>query len=637
MIGDFRVGPWLVQPSLNAISRAGASIHLEPKVVEVLVCLARHAGETLPKEKLMQAVWADTFVTDDVLKRCISELRRGFEDDAHEPRIIETIPKRGYRLLQRVEWVNDSERSPEPRSEAETNLLREKKGRSRIAGWRILAAILILLGGVGAGAVSTWLRPNRTPQIHSLAVLPLQNLSADPDQDYFSDGMTDALITDLAQIGSLKVISRTSSMQYKQTKKSLPEIARELNVDAVVEGTVQRSGDRVRITAQLIHGPSDKHLWVQSYDRDLRDALQLQGEIAHDVAEGISASLGTSPGWRSVSPYPLDAEAYDDYLKGRNLVRHETNDDVVKGIGVLERSIRRDPNYAPAYAELSFAYTHLAVFNHRPPGEVLPKAKAAAMKALALDENQAEAHSMLGLVHGQYEWDWGREERELKRAIEVDPNCSMAHARYAIHLVTFKRTADAIREISTALELDPFSPMQHSTASFIFRAARQYDSALREARRTVEIDPSYPVGHLNLAATLGAKGLYVEAFTEWLRYLSLDGDGELANELESAANKLSGPGDPGHKLAHITLSYYQKKSKTQYVAALTIAQAYIDLGDKDRMFEWFKKAYQEHSTGLYDIALEPPSDSLRSDPRFQDLLRRMNLPIDSLSTSTSLH
>ena len=447
--------------------------------------------------------------------------------------------------------------------------------------------------------------------------------------------MTDALITDLAQIGLLKVISRTSSMQYKQTKKTLPEISRELNVDGVVEGTVQRSGDHIRITAQLIQGPSDKHLWANSYDRALRDVLQLEGEVAHDIAREISASLAASQGPRSTALHSLNVEAYDDYLRGRNYVRRQTKDDIVKGIAFLDRSIQLDPNYAPAYVDISFGYQALAFSRFSPPAEVLPKAKAAAISALTLDENLAEAHTVLGSIYGQYDWDWAAEEREVSRAVQLDPNSSFARSMYAVHLVLVGRKEDALQEINTALELDPFSPMQHEIASFVFLWIHEYDSALREGRRAVEIDPTFAAGHLALASALGAKGVSGEAFTEWLRYLSLNDDDELVQQLQSAAKKVSGPDDPGHRLAHITLSYYQKKSKTHYVAALTIAEAYIDLGDKDRTIEWLNKAYRERSTGLYLIGIEidPPLDSLRSDPRFQDLLRRMNLPVASTSTN----
>jgi TolB-like protein len=501
----------------------------------------------------------------------------------------------------------------------------------RIRLWAV-AAVLIAMLSVGAyismdvGGIQSWLKGVGSPQIHSLAVLPLQNLSSDPAQEYFSDGMTDSLITDLAQIGSVKVISRTSSMRYKKTDKSLPEIARELNVDGVVDGTVQRSGDRVRVTVQFVHGASDKHMWARSYDRELRDALKLQEEISRDVAEGISLTLAESPGRGGARPHPLNIEAYDDYLKGRSHARRLTEHDLIQGAILLERSIERDPNFAPAYAELAVANSMLAVYNRRPPREVMPKAKAAAMRAIALDENLADGHSALGLILGMYEWDWTGQERELKQAIRLEPNSSFAHVLYALHLITMGRRRESVQELNTALELDPYSPLVLATASFVLVGAHEFDDAVRQARRAVEIDPNYVDGHLCLASALGITGKNDEAFKEWLRFLSLEGDEELAQELGSAAKNVSNPDDPGRKLAHITLRYYQRKAKSQYVAAITMALAYMDLGDKDKMFEWLNKAYDERSTDLYPIALYPNFEPLHSEPRFQDLVRRMNLP-----------
>ena len=303
------------------------------------------------------------------------------------------------------------------------------------------------------------------------------------------------------------------------------------------------------------------------------------------------------------------------------------SDEIVKGIALLERSIERDPNYAPAYLELSFANWELTNTNHRPHREGISKTNSAAMKALALDEHLAEAHTILGLIQGTYKWDWAGEERELRRGIELDPNSSFAHIAYAFHLVMLGQKTDALRETQTALELDPFSPAAHSYASFIFLYARQYDLAVREGHRGLEIDPGFGGAHLALANALAAQGALSEGFAEWLRYLSLDGDAELARQLQSAAGRISGLGDPGQRLANIIIGYYKGKSKRQYVAALTMALAYMDLGDKDKTFEWLDKAYQEHSTGLFSICVAPAFDPLRSDPRFAHLLRRMNLPV----------
>jgi TolB-like protein len=487
----------------------------------------------------------------------------------------------------------------------------------------ILIAILVgfNFGGMRAKLVG---RPAAI-SIQSLAVLPLENLSHDPDQEYFSDGMTDALITDLARTGALKVISRTSSMQYKRPNKSLPEIARELNVDAIVEGTVQRSGDHVRITAQLILGTSDKHMWTQSYDRELRDALQMQQEIAQDIAQEISANLGSLTGSHHNSPYPLSTGAYENYLKGRNYVRSLHRDDLFKGGEFLERSIQQDPNFAPAYAELSYSYMVIAGRNLLPPEEALRRAKATVAKALALDENLAEAHCVLGMIQGEYEWDWPAEERELTRAVQLDPSSSLARMDYAIYLITMGRKKEAIQEVNTALELDPFSPMQHTLASWFFLLARQYELAIQEARRAIQIDPVQSGAQELLGMALAASGADGQAFTEWLQYLNLNGETDLAKDLENAAQKMAGTSDMGHKLARITLAFYRKKSKTQYVSALVMAAGYMDLGDRDKTFEWLNKAYQERSAGIYSIGLQPYFDPLRADPRFNELLRRMNL------------
>lgn len=660
MDGDFRLGPWLVSPGLNTIvSSEGKASRLEPKVMDVLVCLAQHAGEPVAKETLIQAVWPGAFVTDDVLRRCISELRLLLEDKAQAPRLIATIPKRGYRLMVPIERIGppptpviSPNPAPQPAAKQHSSVsgpfTSSTLGRRTVAAlvdtvseyrrgkhWWMAASgflaifgaalLLILLTGLNLAGWRKQIFGPRDSSIRSIAVLPLQNLSADPAQGYFAEGMTDALITDLAQLGSLRVISRASSMRYNKTDKSLPEIARELKVDAIVEGTVQRSGDRVRITAQLIYGVSDKHVWARTYDRELRDAMQLQTELAQDIAQEISASLGDSSTRQQGSSRALNLEAYDDYLKGRNYARRMTRDDLHNGVKYLERSIQRDPTFAPAFAELSFAYQALAWLNHAPPQEVIPKAKAAAEKALTLQNNLATAHTVLGVIYGEYEWDWPAAEREFTRAIQLDPNSSFAHIMYATFLVTVGRTSAAIREVTVATELDPFSPMLRATSSYVFLSARQFDAAVREGRRAVEIDTTFAEGHLTLAAALGANGKFNEAFSEWLQYLRLDSDRALAEELQRAAATLRGSGDPGHKLAYITLRYYQKKSKTEYVAPLTIAAAYVDLGDKDKTIEWLNEAYRERSPGLSAMAVAPSVDPFRSDPGFQELLRRIHL------------
>jgi TolB-like protein/DNA-binding winged helix-turn-helix (wHTH) protein/Tfp pilus assembly protein PilF len=623
--GQFQLGPWLVDPSLNIASRNGTAVHLEPKVMEVLVCLARHAGEAVPKEELLKAVWPDTFITDDALKHCISDLRRVLEDDARESHIIQTIPKRGYRL---VAPVVPAKRTADFSTQAALNPVNgtSRTGTRRVWAWALGVGSVVLI------SISLFVFKGRRadvgglPRIHALAVLPLQNLSADPAQEYFSDGMTDALITDLAQIGSLKVISRTSSMRYKQTKKSLPEIARDLNVDGIVEGTVQRSGDRVRITAQLIYGPSDKHIWASSYERELPDALQLQEEVAYDISQQISAniaSLSTAP--PASSSHLLDVNAYDDYLKGRNYVSRETTENVLKGAELLQRSIQRDPRYAPALAELAFAHYTLAAGNHFSTGEVL-QSKSAALQALALDNNVAEGHCVLALIDSMYDRDWIAADREFKLALESDPGSSFVRSRYAFYLTIVGRNTSAMKQINTALQLDPFSPTMHSLASFVFLYARQYDPALLEARRSIDIDARFAPGHLALSSVMHAKGMPNEAFAEWLRFLSLNGQANFAQELENAATKNSGPGEPLHRVAPMILRHYLQQPNAQSAWPVNVAWAYMFLGDKDKAFQWLNRACDEHALEVYSIAGDPDFDLLRSDARFKDLLRRLNLP-----------
>ena len=365
MAGYFRVGSWLVQPSLNSISQNGTSDRVERKVMEVLVCLAEHSGEAVPTEKLLQTVWPDTFVSDDVLKRSVSELRRVFEDDAHESRVIETIPKRGYRLVARVEPVNGSDRLVPASQHIESQTeIRKAPRKLWIASFAIVGGLLffgVLIALNVAGLRDRISLRSAAPSIHSLAVLPLASLSSDPAQEYFADGVTDALITDLAHISALRVISRTTAMQYKKTNEPLPQIARELNVDGIVEGTVQRSGERVRITAQLIYAPGDQHLWAQSFERDVKDMLALQSDVAGDIADEIQVKVTREEQAKLNSVRPVNPKALDayvearfhldqarklEYYKDKQEIRKE---ELRKTVAYLDKAVKEDPRYIPPY------------------------------------------------------------------------------------------------------------------------------------------------------------------------------------------------------------------------------------------------------------------------------------------------
>jgi TolB-like protein/DNA-binding winged helix-turn-helix (wHTH) protein/Tfp pilus assembly protein PilF len=631
-----RFGKFDADVHSGELRKHGTRIKLQVQPFQVLQALLERPGQVVTREELQKRIWpADTFVDfDHGLNNAIRKLRDALTDDAENPRYIETLAKRGYRFIAEVHNANGAAVShiEAPAAAAAPSITSAPATRQRGYFWSLgLATVAVALAIVlvlhqnglrdrspGNGAA---------PHIESLAVLPLQNLSADPAQEYFSDGMTDALITDLAQIGSVRVISRTSSVQYKGMKKSLPEIARELNVDGIVEGTVQRSGDRVRITAQLIYGPADKHLWAHSYDRELRDALQLQGEVARDIAQNISVNVaGLSP-QRPATPHPLNIEAYDDFLKGRNLVSRQTNVEVAEGKELLERSIHLDPDFAPAYASLASAYYVMTLVDQAPQPINIEKSVSAARKALMLDDNVAEAHCLLGLIYSMHDWNWASGEKEFRRAIQSNPGSAFAHSQFALFLVTTGRNPEAIQEINTALELDPFSPMQHSSASFVFLYARQYDLAMREARRAVEIDPSFSSGHLALGSVLHASGKPDEAFRKLLRYLSLSGQPAFAKKLETAERNTPGTGEPLQRVAPLFLATYKKKPEMQPAWAVILAWAFMYRGDKDKAFEWLNRACDEHSMEVYAIAVDPDFDPIRSDPRFAAVLHRIGLPL----------
>ena len=627
MSDDFRVGPWLVKPNLNTISRNGTTARLEPKVMEVLVCLAAHAGEAVPKETLVQTVWPDTFVSDDGLKRCVSELRRVFEDDAREPRIIETIPKRGYRLVAPVEQIEAKKAPPAlPVSPTSNEIVASQSVAIKPPSWRLGATAV-----VGAAVVAVFLgalHVNRSvgssavPQIHSLAVLPLQNLSADANQEYFSDGLTDALITDLAQIGSVRVISRTSSMQYKQTTKSLPEIARELNVDAIVEGTVQRSGERVRITAQLIQGPSDKHLWANTYERDLRDVFALEREVTQDIADQVQQRITTEREVIQAQLRPVSLEALDSYLQGNyhlNKAAKGPRDEELRKAGdFFQRSIDGDPLFAPSYVGLAEAHHNL----WWPSGEDFGIFKSAAQRALELAPDSAEARTEVALTKWE-EWNWFEAEREYRKAITLNPNYAFAHNQLGDDLDAMGRLEEGWKEHELSQELDPVSDY---VAWALYRRG-EYNRAIELIRTTLQNRPDDGVLHWLLSETYAQNGMYREWVQELSTSMDLLGYSEVAEGLQ---RKFASAGYSGAMPLYARWLEQAAATKQAYMPGM-LAQAYAMMGDKDRAFHWLTEGVDHHQQAISDPILEwtkidPGLASLRSDPRFADLIHRMGLP-----------
>jgi len=482
----------------------------------------------------------------------------------------------------------------------------------------ITATLALLMIAV---AVYWKLAPHSTPdpQIRSLAVLPLENLSGDPAQEYLADGMTDALISDLAKIGALRVISRTSAMRYKGAKKPLPEIASELNVDAVVEGAVLRSGDRVSIRARLIHAGADRQLWAESYERDFRDALGMQSEIARAIAREVHAKITPAEQTRLASARPVNHKSYNDYLLGIYYWNKRTEEHVRKAIDYFQSAIREDPGYAQVYAGLADSYSVLAVM-FGDPREFVPKAKAAAAKAIEIDGTLAEAHVALASVLAYYDWDWQGAEWEFNRAIELNPGSSMAHLRYAHFLATMGRTEGSLAENERALDLDPVSLIINTGLGQRLYNARLYDKSARQLQKALEMDPNFFPARIELGRVYAQQGGYLESLAELNKAVELSRDSALAE-----IGYVYAVSDQRRK-ARLILAELRELSRRRYVSPVDIALIRAGLGEKDQAFNWLEKAYGEHSSRLPQLKMDPRFDTLRADPRFDDLLRRMGLP-----------
>jgi eukaryotic-like serine/threonine-protein kinase len=458
------------------------------------------------------------------------------------------------------------------------------------------------------------------PQISSLAVLPLANLSRDPEQDYFADGMTEALITDLAKTAALRVISRTSVMHYKATEKPLPEIARELHVDAVVEGSVQRSGNRVRITAQLIRAATDQHLWADSYERDLQDVLGLQNEVANAITQQVEGRLSQKNEARREGYRPVNTEAYEAYLKGRYFWNKRDRTSLEKSLGYFNEAIAKDPNYALAYAGLADVYVVFGPDWAMVPGDVNEKAKAAAQKALEIDDSLAEAHTSLASIYHN-EWNWQGAEREFKRAIELNPNYATAHHWYSIYLTTTSRFDEAVKEAKKAAELDPLSLIISASLGSRLNEARRYEDAADQCRKTLDMDPDFGLAHLCIGTSSVNEGRFQEGITELQKATELlPGSADSIAQL-GIAYALSGD----HAQARKILSRLKNPSQ-RYLPAFSIAMVYAGLVDKEQTIFWLKRGYEERSDDMIYMKIEPVFDPIRSDPRFQDLIRRIGFP-----------
>ena len=630
-----RFGHYELDLHSREVRKGGMRIRVQQQPLKLLEILLERPGEMVTREELRTRIWPNESFGDfdQAVNVAVTKLRAALQDSAENPQYVETLPKRGYRFIAPVAIVGGL--SPDPTEASARNVsggATHDAGRVAgmadapphllsLRGWKIIAFALLVCLLILAGWV--W-RSNRQPSfsIRSLAVLPLDNLSGDASQDYFADGMTDQLITDLAQISALRVISRTSVMSYKRARKPLPEIARELNVDAVIEGTVLRSGDQVRITAQLIQASADKHLWAKSYEGNLQDTLAVQKSVADDIAEQIRIELTPRERAGLKNVKAVNPEAYEDYLKGRYFWNKRTPDALRKAIDHFNQAIERDSNYAPAYSGLADSYVILGAWQYAvlDPKETYPRAKAAAIKAVELDDTLAEAHISLAMSTDMFVWDWEAAEREYKRGIELNPGYATGHHWYAEHLSETGRNDEAIAEIRKAESLDPLSLITGADVATLLVIARRYDEAIEHAKKTIELGPDFAVSHFALGMAYEQKGQSGGAIAAFQKAVEFSGGNTAFKSNLAHAYAVAGRRSD----AVAILNELKDRSKHEFLNPSEIALIYVGLGQKDQAMVWLEKAYE----GRFDpvILTWPAFDPLRSDPRFHDLVRRIGLP-----------
>jgi TolB-like protein/DNA-binding winged helix-turn-helix (wHTH) protein/Tfp pilus assembly protein PilF len=630
--GRLRFGVFELDLRSGELRKHGLLVRLQEQPFQVLTMLVENSGEVVTREDLQKKLWpANTFVDfDHGLNKAINKIRDALGDSAESPRFVETVSRRGYRFLAEVKVahgipVHSEEVAPlHPSTGTRPSLPLEsdtRENHSPSLAWKILVPAVLVLISVFA-AWKFHFKNSPSPSIRSLAVLPLESLSADASQDYFADGMTDELITDLSQISALRVISRTSVMPYKHAGKPLPQIARELDVDAVVEGTVLRSGDRVRITAQLIQANADKHLWAASYEGDVRDTLALQNQVARSIAEQIRISL--SPQEQAVlkSAKVVNPEAYEAYLKGRYFWNKRTANSLKTAVDYFNQAIAKDPNYAEAYTGLADTYALLGDWQYAvlTPKEAFPKAKAAAIKALELDSSLSEAHNSLAFCFDAFDWDFESAGKEFRRAIELNPGYATAHHWYAWHLSLMGQYDDAIAEMRKAKNLDPLSLIINSDLAELLVIAHFYDESIIQSRKTIGMDPNFALAHNQLAQAYLQKHMYAEAIAELQKAVELSNGSPTCIANLARAYAASGKTSEASKL----LDDLKKNSNRNYSDASEIAVIYAALGDSDHAMNWLEKGFEERFNP--GVLSRTGFDPLRSDPRFRNLVRLIGLP-----------
>jgi TolB-like protein/DNA-binding winged helix-turn-helix (wHTH) protein len=663
LLPTLHFGVFELDPRAGELRKKGVKIRLQGQPVDILVMLLQHPGEIVTREELQRKLWpADTFVDfEQGLNNAMKRLRAALGDDAESPRFIETVPRRGYRFIGAVNGGPGNGAAPaasaKVKPEAGDKPARHLRLGTRLAVGSLLslAVAAALLLGLNVRGWRDWLfMRSPKPQIQSLAVLPLTNLSGDPEQEYFADGMTEALIIELGKISRLRVISRQSVMQYKGSKKALQEIAKELRVDAVLEGAVQRSGDRVRVAVRLNQVSPETQFWANEYNGGVGDLLRLEDKIASAIADGIQVKLKRPEQAHLDSARTVDPEVQDAYLRGRffwnraeYFAAHEVLEDISPArlarraqvpagahngtgalgrdrtereleletaIGYFKRAIEKDPDYAPAYAGLADAYIALGQWGNYSQRETLPEAKAAATKASELDPSLGEAHFSLAQTMERYNWNWSEAEKEYKLALELNPNYTEAHLEYGHFLLALGRNDEATEQMNYAIKLDPFNLKTMEVVAYVTYALRQYDLAIEQFSSLGD--------DFGLGWAYREKKMYPEAIAALERSLSRSGRHDVYLGTLAGVYGLAGRRGEALKL----IDELKARARQHHITGFLFAQAYTGLGEKDEAMAWLERAYKEHDQDMVDIKAYPGWDTLHSEPRFQALVRRMNFP-----------
>ena len=615
-------GPFCFDLTERVLRRDGEVVPLTPKSADMLALLTENVGHVLEKEEMLKQLWPDTFVEEGSLSKNAFLLRKALGDE--DGQYIETVARRGYRFVAQVKERTEPGESRAEETKGSPVLIEPsmsiRNRRSRAIVLWIAAAIAAL---AVAGAAVSWrnkLAPRAAPQqIRSIAVLPLRNLSRDPEQEFFSDGTTEALISSLAQIHALKVISRTSVMRYKGTTKPVPEIGRELGVDAVVEGSVQRAGDHVRITAQLIQASTDTHLWANEYERDLADVLKLEAEVARAIAQEIRIQVTSQEHDRMAGTRRVNPAAQEAYLLGRYHRWKLNEQDLQQGIDYFEQAIKLQPDFAAAYAGLATAWHERGVWGAKRFREVEEPSRTAALKALELDPNLSEAHTALAEALSSYDWNWSAAEKEHQRALYLDPNNLDARVYYAVFLMALGRHQEAIAQIERAAVLDPLSSDVQSTFGRVLFRARKYDEAVPHFLRAIELDTQNYGAYTRLAEVYEQTGKLQEALALVEQSLRIRGADLTKSAALARIYALVG------RRTEVSRAIEQVSKPGSKPTGQDVALIYFALGDRDQGFQWLTRAFDQRELVVY-VRADPRFDSVRSDPRFEALVRRLGMP-----------